>query len=343
MKIILDCMGGDNPAGAFVLGASLAAAEFGNETVLVGDPAVLDPLLSSYPFPEGKVEVVRADCFLTMDDPPLSVVREKKDSSMSVGLRLLKEGKGDAFVSAGNTGALLAGSTFIVRRIRGIRAALAAILPLAVPTLLVDAGANTVCTPEMLEQFAMMGSVYMEYVFSIGLPRVGLVNNGSEPAKGAPLQKETYKLLEKSGLNFAGNIEGKDIPFGKCDVLVADGFTGNIILKMTEGMGGFFMGELKDLFKKTALTRVSALGVMRDLKTLKKRFDPSEYGGAPLLGLSRPVIKAHGNSDEKAVKNAIRQAIAYAETGVILQIARKTENLIVSPPPGDSAGSGPNA
>lgn len=326
-------MGADNGVAEIVKGAALAASELNTDLILVGNEEEIRTAFTENRLSDERIEIVHADSVITMEDPALSVVRDKKDSSMNVGLHLLAEGKGDAFVSAGNTGALLAGSTFIVRRIKGIRAAIAATLPLSQPTLLVDAGANIAVTPEILAQFAMMGSIYMQSIFNIREPRVGLVNNGAESTKGTPLYKDTYALLEKSDLNFVGNIEGRDIPFGVCDVLVTDGFTGNIILKYTEGFGKFFMGTMKDLFTQNVLTTLSGAMIKGKVKDLKKRFDASEYGGAPLLGLSKPVIKAHGSSDANAVKNAVRQAIYYVNTGIILEIARKSESLVINTPP----------
>ena len=265
-----------------------------------------------------------------MEDAPLSVIRDKSDSSMSVGLRLLEKGEGDAFVSAGNTGALLAGATLLVRRIKGIRrAAIATVLPFPKPILLMDAGANLVVTPDDLELFAYMGSYYMEKLHGISSPRVGLVNNGTEYNKGLPLQQEAYaKLKDNADLNFVGNIEGKEIPFSPCDVLLADGFTGNIILKYTEGMGKFLLSTLKGLFTKKATTKLAALAMKGELKAMKKQFDASEYGGAPLLGISRPVIKAHGSSDAKALKNAVLQAVAFLSTGINHEIANMAATLI---------------
>ncbi|MBE6718184.1 MAG: phosphate acyltransferase PlsX [Ruminococcaceae bacterium] len=338
MRIILDVMGGDKAPEQFVEGAVTAVKEFGCDITLVGDESIILAAFADNEYPMDKIEIVDAPEFITMEDSAMSVVREKNTSSMNVGLKMLAEGKGDAFVSAGNTGALLAGATFIVRRIRGLRAAIGTILPLARPTLLVDSGANINVTPENLEQFAKMGSIYMERLHGIKNPTVGLLNNGSEETKGTELQREAYKKLQESDVNFIGNIEGRDIPFAKSDVIVTDGFTGNVVLKMTEGFGSFMIEQLKELFMKNALTKASALVLKGTLKSFKKKFDASEYGGAPLLGISKPVIKAHGSSDAKAVKNAIKQAIYYVNTGIIIEIARQTSQLTKK----ESAKSGDN-
>lgn len=327
MRIILDVMGGDNPVEEFVAGAVAAVKEFGCDITLVGDEIQILTAFADNNYSMDKIEIVDAPNYITMEDSAMSVVREKKDSSMNVGLKMLAEGQGDAFVSSGNTGALLAGATFIVRRIRGLRAAIGTILPLAKPTLLVDSGANINVTPENLEQFAKMGSIYMERLHNIKEPTVALLNNGSEETKGTDLHRETYQKLMQSDINFIGNIEGKDIPFGKADIIVTDGFTGNVVLKLTEGFGKFMIEQLKELFKKNAMTMATTLILRSSIKAMKKKFDASEYGGAPLLGISKPVIKAHGSSDAKAVKNAIKQAIYYASTGIIIEIARQSSQL----------------
>lgn len=331
MRIILDVMGGDNPAEEFVLGASLAVKEFGCDVTLVGDEAQIMQIIVDKDLTMEHIDIVDAPEAIAMEDSPMSIMREKSGCSMHVGLKLLADGKGDAFVSAGNTGALLAGSTFIVRRIRGLRAAIATVLPFEKPVLLLDSGANTVVTPDNLVMFAKMGSIYAERLLEIKEPTVALLNNGSEPTKGTQLQQDTYKLLEESELNFIGNIEGRDIPFAKSDIVVTDGFTGNIVLKLSEGFGKFMMGQLKGVFLKNAITKASALFVKKGVKELKKKFDASEYGGAPLLGISKPVIKAHGSSDANAVKNAIKQAIYYVNTGIIVEIARQSSTLVVTP------------
>ena len=236
---------------------------------------------------------------------------------MSIGFKALSKGEVDAFVSAGNTGALVTGATIIVRRINGInRAAIASILPLSIPVLLMDSGANLTVSSDNIVQFSFMGAKYMEKIYGIDRPRIGQLNNGTEYNKGNALQTESYQLLSESGLNFVGNVEAKEIPFGVCDVVVTDGFTGNIFLKSVEGMGKFLMGTLKDVLTTNLVTKVSTLTMKDKIKDMKQRFDASEHGGAPLLGISKPVIKAHGSSDAKAIRNAIRQAIFFVETKI---------------------------
>jgi len=324
MKIILDVMSGDNAPLEIIKGASMAASELDCDIVMVGDEEIIKKCAdeNSIDISSERLSIAHASDVITMEDAPLSV-RTKKDSSMAVGLRMLHEEAGDAFVSAGNTGALYAGASLIVYRIKGFRkAAIATILPFSKPMLLVDSGANIVVTEENLEQFAVMGSIYMEKIFGIDRPEVGLLNNGTESHKGTEVLQKTYERLSNcDDINFVGNIEGKTVPFGSCDVLVTDGFTGNVLLKFTEGFGSFMLKKLKTTFTKNLKTKLSALALSSEVKALKKEFDASEYGGAPLLGISKPVIKAHGSSDAVAVKNAVRQAISYSETGIIVDIA----------------------
>jgi glycerol-3-phosphate acyltransferase PlsX len=321
-------MGGDNAPEEIVLGAFQEAEEYDTDIIMTGNENAITEIAAKHKLPieRDNISIVHTTEVITMEDPALSVVRNKNNSSMSVGLRMLAEGKGDAFVSAGNTGALHAGSSLLVRRIKDIkRSAIATILPFAKPMLLIDAGANTEIEPGHLLQFAIMGSIYMNKIFNIESPEVGLLNNGFERTKGTKKLIESYSLLEaEKNINFVGNIEGKILPFGHCDVLVTDGFTGNILLKAVEGMGAFFMDKLKEIYYRNFITKVSALSVKSGLKKLKNDFDVSEYGGAPLLGLSRPVIKAHGGSDARAIKNAVRQAIAFINTGIIVEIVKQT-------------------
>ncbi|MBQ8742593.1 MAG: phosphate acyltransferase PlsX [Clostridia bacterium] len=324
MKIILDAMGGDFAPDIVVEGASLVRKEMNHELILVGDETKIRRAAdrTHVDLNDPGIQIVHCTQEITMEDSPLSV-REKPDSSLRVGFKLLKDGFGDAFVSAGNTGALHAGSTLYVHRIKGVlRSAIATILPLEKPILLIDSGANATVDAAHLYQFAIMGSIYMEKIFGIAHPTVGLLNIGTESKKGTPVQVEAYELLRKSNLNFIGNVEGKEVPFGKCDVLVADGFSGNILLKTIEGMGSFFGKKLKAIFKSNPASLVSALLVKKQVDNLKKSFDASEYGGAPFLGISRPVIKAHGSSDALAIKNAVRQAIFYYNTGIIKDISK---------------------
>ena len=325
MNIIIDCMSGDNAPEEIVKGALDGAAKYGVTPVLVGEEAVIRAVAQKNGLSLDGAKIVHAPGpHITMEDAPSDVMNaEKAQSSMAVALDLLKSGEGDALVSAGNTGALLTGATLKIRRIKGVRrAALGAIIPLGSPTMLADAGAQTDCTPENLVLFAVMGSLFMEKVMGIARPKVALINNGAEEHKGTPLQSEAYQLLKADeDINFIGNIEGREIPEGNADVLVADGFTGNIVLKMCEGLGIFVKSTLKKLFYHNTLSKIGAVFVKGSLDKLKKDMDYSEYGGAPFLGIAKPVIKAHGASDAKALKNAIRQAIAYCDADLTGEIA----------------------
>lgn len=320
MKIILDVMGGDKDVLEFVKGAILAKAEYNAEIVLVGDEAKISEALAQENAKEG-FEIVHTADAITMEDNPLSIRREHRNSSMALALKMVAGGEGDAVVSAGNTGALFIGATGYVHCAEGVRrAALASIIPMQKPLLLLDCGANAEVTPAFLVQFAHLGSIYMKRVMGIENPRVGLLNNGAEAHKGTPIYKEAHALLSaEKGIHFVGNIEGKDVPFDKCDVLVCDGFAGNILLKTIEGTSKFVMKQFSGIFSGLVGKLAGAM-VLKKAKALKKRFDAKEYGGAPFLGIAKPIIKAHGNSDARAIKNAIRQAIAYAETGVIEEI-----------------------
>lgn len=323
MKIIVDVMSGDFAPKEILRGAAQAAREYPVTVCAVGDESVIRETAKAENIDISSLSILPADGVISMEDAPLSVVREKRGSSMAVGLRALAEGTGDAFVSAGNTGALLAGATLIVRRIRGIeRAGIATVLPLANPVLLLDSGANLQITPENAEQFARMGAVYMNKIYGIEAPRIALLNNGTEPTKGLPFQKETYERLKAAeDLHFVGNAEGKDVPFGCCDVLIADGFTGNIFLKTVEGMSRFVLSNVKELFYKNLITKLGGSMVKPYMAAMKKKFDASEHGGAPILGISKPVIKAHGSSDAKAVQNAVRQAMQFVSSGINWEIA----------------------
>ena len=322
MRIAVDVMSGDNAPLEIIKGAVEAAEAFEAEIVVVGDENIVSDIAVKNEIDISKLQIVNATSVITMEDKPMCVVREKKDSSMSVGLRMVANGEADAFVSAGNTGALITGATLIVKRILGInRPAIASVLPLANPVLLMDSGANLTVTSDNIMQFAFMGAKYMEKIYGIERPRVGQLNNGTEYNKGNALQVESYQLLSDSGINFVGNIESKEVPFGACDVLVCDGYTGNIFLKSIEGMSKFMMGILKDLLTTNLATQLSSLTMKEKLREIKHRFDASEHGGAPILGISKPVIKAHGSSDANAIKNAVRQAIYFVETGINTDIA----------------------
>ena len=318
-------MGGDKDVLEFVRGAVMAKKEYEAEITLVGDEQKIREALAAEKSDAALFEIVHAPDVLSMEDNPLSIRREHKDSSMATALKLVAEGKGDAAVSAGNTGALFIGGTGYVHCIDGVRrAALASILPLSNPVLLMDCGANAEVTPQFLVQFAHLGSIYMERVMGVKNPRVGLLNNGAESHKGTLLYKEAHALLAaEEGIHFVGNVEGKAIAFDQCDVLVCDGFSGNIVLKTIEGTSKFVLKQFTGIFSGV-IGKLAGAMVLKKAKGLKKRFDAKEYGGAPFLGLAKPVIKAHGNSDARAVKNAIRQAIAYVNTGVIEEIARQS-------------------
>jgi len=289
MTILLDTHGGDHAPHEVIKGARLAEQKLGVSIVLVdGDQ-------------------------LPMDADPTGILKQYKDSSMAVGLRMLAEGRGDAFVSAGNTGALLVGATIWVKRVRGVRRpCIAAILPTATsPVVLLDCGANADCTAEMLDGFAQLGSVYAKSALGLNNPRVGLINNGTEEIKGDKLRQETHALLrENAHINFVGNMEAREIPAGGCDVAVTDGFTGNVVLKLYEGMGAMMKQQLVSRFAWNPLAWPSLLG-------LRKQLDYKNHGGAPLLGLRGVVIKAHGSSDAAAVYHAIRQAKACVENGMV--------------------------
>ena len=335
MKLILDAMGGDNAPCEIVRGAALAVAEYPDvELILMGAESEIRAICDKEGLSLERITVIDCPDAVTMEDNPRSVVSNKKNSSMAMGLKALAAGDGEAFISAGNTGALMTGATLYVHCIKGItRAAIATVLPMEKPLLLLDSGSNVSVTPEYLQQFAILGSVYMEQVFGIENPRVGLLNNGTEEHKGTPVMVEAHKLLAStSGINFVGNIEGKQIPFAECDVLVTDGFTGNIVLKTIEGLSKFILKKLKGMYKKNIINMLSAAMIKGEFTTLKKEFDSSEYGGAPFLGISKPVFKAHGSSDANAIKNAVRQAREYVLRGVPAIIdARIEKNLAAVP------------
>ena len=317
MKIILDAMGGDNAPAAILKGAAAATADWPDVEILaVGDAEKIAACVKENGIEMKNIEIVNATETIEMCDEPAKAVRAKKDSSMVVGLRMLAEGKGDAFVSAGSTGALHVGASLIVRTVKGVkRPALATVIPGKTPFLLLDCGANVECRASMLEAFGVMGSVYMNKVMGLEQPRVALVNNGAEESKGTPTYVEAHQLLKNNkAIHFVGNIEPRDIPAGHADVVVADGFTGNVVLKLTEGLAKFFSAKLKAMFKKNAGTMLGYLLLKGGVAEFKKSMDADEYGGAPLLGTRRPVIKAHGSSNARAIRNAIRQAKLCVES-----------------------------
>lgn len=319
MKIIVDGMGGDNSPDAIVEGCVDAVKELGLNVIIVGAREIIENELSKYDYPKERIDIINSTEIITNEEEPALAIRRKKDSSMVVGLRALREGLGDGFVSAGSTGALLAGGLFIVKRIDGIeRAALATVYPTTKGvSLLLDLGANVDCKPEYLKQFAIMGSVYSEKILKVKNPRVGLANIGTEKGKGNQLVRQAYELIEDSNLNFIGNVEARDIPVGAADVVVCDGFVGNVILKLTEGMAKALFTSLKEEFTKSFQSKIGALLLKKQLKSFVGMLDYREYGGAPLLGLKQPVVKAHGSSDAFAIKNAIRQVKEFIEMDVI--------------------------
>ena len=328
MKIIVDAMGGDNAPLEIVKGALAGQKHWGVDIVLTGDENAIREALTRCGQPEvpAGMEIISTSQTVEMCDDPATVFRRKKDTSMGVGLTMRREGQGDALVSAGSTGALLTGATLITKRIHGIRrAAMAPVIPTTTgQAVLIDCGANAECTPEYLVQFAYLGNFYAQQVLGLAKPRVGLLNIGAEDSKGTDLQKQTLARLrqaaEEGHLHFIGNIEAKEAIKGGCDVIVTDGFSGNILLKTMEGVGSFAGSALKGIFKKNLLTKLAALAVMPGLNEFKAKLDPNKVGGTAFIGIARPVIKAHGASNAEAIENAIGQAAAFARSGLIEKI-----------------------
>ena len=321
MKIILDGMGGDNAPEEIVKGAVEAAKEIEDEIIIVGKPDAIEKQLKKCKYKGNQISIAPAQEVITMEDSPVKAIRHKKDSSLVVGLNMLKDGEGDMFVSAGNTGALIVGSRLLLGRIRGIdRPALASIYPDMTggdPCMLVDAGASSESKARNMLEYGLMGSVYVEKVWGRSNPRVGLVNLGAEEGKGTSVTKDAYQMLNASKLNFIGNVEGRDVPKGVCDVIVCDGFTGNVILKLTEGVSLSIFKLIKDTLKSNVKAMVGGALIKSKLSGLKDEFDYEEYGGAPVLGVSGPVIKMHGSSTARAVKSAILRGMPYAEENVV--------------------------
>lgn len=327
MRVVIDAFGGDNAPLEIVKGAAMASNEYGCEITLTGnkidiEKIIIDNNLTFF----GELVIVNTDDVITMHDEPTTLLKAHSNSSMALAFKELNEDRADAFVSAGSTGAIVVGGTLIVKRIKGIkRPALGGMIPSPKGHyMLMDMGANSECRPEMLEQFGVMASVYLEKVEGIKNPTIGLLNIGTEDTKGTELQKEAYALLKNAPINFIGNVESREIPKGVCDAVITDGFTGNITLKLIEGTAITFFKLVKEVLYKRIINKLAALVIKKDLYDLKGMMDSSEVGGAPLLGVKKPVIKAHGNSDAKAIKNAIRQAITFTKNGVIETIA---ENL----------------
>ena len=321
MRILLDGMGGDNAPQEIVKGAVLAAELIEEEIVIIGREEAIRKELKRNKYKGTKITVVDAREEITMHDSPVKAIREKKDSSLVVGLNMLKEGKGDLFVSAGNTGALIVGSRLLLGRIRGIdRPALASIYPDMVnmqPCLLVDAGASAESKAQNLLEYGLMGSIYMEKVWGRANPRVGLVNLGAEESKGTSVTTDAYQRLSAAPLNFVGNVEAREVPRGACDVIVCDGFVGNVVLKLTEGVSLTIFKLVKNALMENLKSKIGGVLVKGQLGKLKDEFDYEEYGGAPVLGVNGPVMKMHGSSTATAVKNAIIRGIPYAKENVV--------------------------
>ncbi|MDR0916129.1 MAG: phosphate acyltransferase PlsX [Oscillospiraceae bacterium] len=338
MKIILDAMGGDNAPQAIVDGAVRARQQLGVDITLVGDRDIVAAALKkSAPDADTLgIEIRHASEVIDMHEDPTNVIRVKKDSSMVVGLNMLKNGEGDAFVSAGSTGALLSGATLIVKRVRGIRrAAVAPLIPSeSGGVLIIDSGANVECTPEMLLQFAYMGMFYAQGVLGKANPRIGLLSNGTEDTKGGALRLETHKLLREAhnagAMNFIGNVEANDPILGRCDVVVCDGFSGNILLKASEGAATFVMNQLKLVFFKNKKSKLAALLIRRNLKSLRSLMNPDTVGGTVMLGIAKPVVKAHGSSKADAIFSAVKQAIAAVTANVAEKLADNMAHLVVA-------------
>lgn len=330
INIVIDTIGGDNGAAVCVKGAIEGLKQ--NENVklfLTGHKEEIDGFLSEYEYDKSRVEVIDCSEEIDLNEPPVHAVREKKDSSLVVGLNLVKEGKADAIISAGSTGAILAGGQFVVGRAKGVkRTPLAHLLPTATePSLLLDCGANVDVKPEVLVQFAQMGSIYMECVCGIDNPKVALANIGLEEEKGNSLVKAANKMLKESeSINYKGYIEARAIPYGKADVVVADGFVGNTIIKLYEGLSKMILKELKSAFLSSFSSKVGALLVKKNMKKTLKKFDASDKGGAPLLGLKGLVVKIHGNSKEGEVISAIAQCVSFVENDVNGKIIRGFED-----------------
>ncbi|MGN0452701.1 MAG: phosphate acyltransferase PlsX [Ruminococcus sp.] len=329
MRIIVDAFGGDNAPLEIIKGSGDAIREFGCEVTLTGDESIIKKVCDENDIDANQFTIVHTESVITGEEAGSEIMKSKSDCSMAVGLKLLASGEGDAFISAGNSGALCVGSTLLVKRIKGIsRPGFAPVIPGAASAfMLIDSGANLQCRPEMLRQFAMMGSIYMNKVQGVENPRVGLANVGTEEHKGTELQQEAFKLLKNSNLNFVGNIEGRDIAADVCDVLVCDGFTGNLILKTYEGVALALMKKIKGIFTKNIKNKLAAAMVLSDVKELKKQFDYSELGGAPILGVKKPVFKAHGNSDATSFKNAIKLTIQYVNQGIVEEISESLQKI----------------
>lgn len=335
INILVDAMGGDNAPDAIIDGCVEAInMQEGFDITLVGQSEVIQKVLNKSEYNKERINVVNATEVIESDDTPTKAIRNKKDSSMVVGLKLLKEKKGDAFISAGNTGALMTGALLLVGRVKGIdRPALPALVPSKKEmVLIIDAGMNTVCRPINYLQFGLMGSIYMKLLYKKEKPKVGLVNVGSEDSKGNDALKQAFAILSTSTVNFIGNIEGNDITSGDVDVVVCDGYVGNVSLKLYEGVGSMFLKELKKIFTKNILTKICYLMLQSAFKDFKAKFDPDELSGAPVLGINELVIKSHGSSKAKTIRSTIlNRAIPLINNGVVEEIKDKFNNMEVKP------------
>lgn len=324
MRIIVDAFGGDNAPLEILKGCAEAVKELDVTILLAGNGEIIRKVAAENQIDISMMEIIEAEEVITMEDDATCVVKAKKNSSMAVGMKALAEGKADAFAGAGNSGAMVVGATMIVKRIKGVkRVSFSAVIPKSEGFLMLsDAGANVECRPEMVDQFALMSSVYMNKVMGVKSPRVGLANVGTEEHKGGEFQHECFALLkENKDINFVGNVEARDIPYDAADVIVCDGFTGNIIVKLYEGVAMALMSKIKAVFKKNLKTKLAAAAVLPEMKELKKSMDYNEFGGAPILGASKPVFKIHGSAKAQTVISAIRLTKAFAETNIIEDIA----------------------
>lgn len=319
MRIAVDAFGGDNAPLEILKGAAMAEKEYGVDIVLCGNEEEIKKCIEENNITFNKLNIVDAPDVISMHDEPTSLLKAHKNSSMAVAFKTVADGDADAFVSAGSTGAVVVGGTFIIKRIKGIkRPALAAMLPAGNKyTMLMDVGANADCRPEMISQFGVMASAYLKKVENIENPKIALLNIGTEDTKGGELQKESFNLLKSAPINFVGNLESRDLLSGDCDAVVTDGFTGNIALKLIEGTANTFFSMLKPVFTKNLLTKLSFLTLKSGLRGIKRTMSADEVGGAPLLGTKKPVFKAHGSSKAVAFKNAIHKAALFAENDVI--------------------------
>lgn len=330
LKILIDAFGGDHSPDEILRGVQLALSESASEFILCGNEKIIKERMAALSIPENpRISIMHAETKIEGNDEPVLAIRKKKDSSMVVGLEALKEGIGDAFVSAGNTGALFAGATLLVKRIKGIkRAAISSVLPtLEGPLVLIDTGANVTLRPEYYPQMALMGSAFYSKLFKEASPTVGLINIGDEETKGTETVLEAYNLLkETKGINFIGNFEARNLLAGGCQVAVCDGWTGNIALKSAEGTAKVLTGELKKMFTRNLKTKLAAGLLLKQIGEFSQKFNYKEYGGAPIIGVEKPILKAHGNSDAKTFSKAIVMAEKFAASNVIEEIKAHINN-----------------